>query len=380
MKKIFALSSLLLALGLASCDFQGFHFEISVEGDSTSEVKNETSEEGNPTSGEESPTSEAANPTSEAENPTSEEVTSEGDPTGFETSENVEPSVGPSIVEEVEFMTTNVGGWNEDALNAIVSVIGVTIPYFSGFDSLEVYVSAWPEDDVYYAGFEIGYESEDDIISDSNYLSLLEQDGFQYVDLGDEVTGYGKLVNSNDLILVDAYFYEYDPDFPDWPSTNIITGSFYSDIIEAEESSDIGPVNPQEGSVISFADDSFMLSAANANQTVWGVGNYTFTLDKGSASVDVGNANYFSNPLRIYQGQVGTIAWEDEIDCVILEVKTAQKSSADNFSLVSGAYEPEIVKGDGIDTITIVPLADSSSIVFTVSTKQVHLNSIAFVE
>jgi len=58
-----------------------------------------------------------------------------------------------------------------------------------------------------------------------------------------------------------------------------------------------------------FADERQISGAKSDTLTTWVSGVYTLTVAKGKSTSPVGNANYFSNPLRVYTAQVITVSW-----------------------------------------------------------------------
>ncbi|MBQ7250412.1 MAG: hypothetical protein IJS37_03615 [Bacilli bacterium] len=101
-------------------------------------------------------------------------------------------------------------------------------------------------------------------------------------------------------------------------------------------------VFPEAGEgIFSFFDES-LLTTKDAAESVWTAGNSTFTVSKGTSTVDVGNIGsgkeFFSNPLRTYKNQVITIQSETPMSYVEFYVVEDEKSSVENL----GYTEPSV--------------------------------------
>ena len=102
---------------------------------------------------------------------------------------------------------------------------------------------------------------------------------------------------------------------------------------------------------------------------------------KGSSSTGVGNTNYFSNPLRLYNGQHVVISWGEKA-VASLTIDSSSSSNKADITTIGNVVGGEITYGFETATITIAEGATQVEfdIVTKDSYKQCHLASITFNE
>lgn len=128
------------------------------------------------------------------------------------------------------------------------------------------------------------------------------------------------------------------------------------------------------------ADETY-IQEKNADSTTWIKDDYTVTVTKGSSSTGVGNTNYFSNPLRLYNGQHVVISWGEKA-VTSLTIDSSSSSNKADITTIGNVVGGEIDYGFETATITIAEGATQVEfdIVTKDSYKQCHLASITFNE
>lgn len=131
---------------------------------------------------------------------------------------------------------------------------------------------------------------------------------------------------------------------------------------------------------LTFADETY-IQEKNADSTTWIKDDYTVTVTKGSSSTGVGNTNYFSNPLRLYNGQHVVISWGEKA-VTSLTIDSSSSSNKADITTIGNVVGGEIDYGFETATITIAEGATQVEfdIVTKDSYKQCHLASITFNE
>ena len=131
---------------------------------------------------------------------------------------------------------------------------------------------------------------------------------------------------------------------------------------------------------LTFADETY-IQEKNADSTTWIKDDYTVTVTKGSSSTGVGNTNYFSNPLRLYNGQHVVISWGEKA-VTSLTIDSSSSSNKADITTIGNVVGGEITYGFETATITIAEGATQVEfdIVTKDSYKQCHLASITFNE
>lgn len=131
---------------------------------------------------------------------------------------------------------------------------------------------------------------------------------------------------------------------------------------------------------LTFADETY-IQEKNADSTTWIKDDYTVTVTKGSSSTGVGNTNYFSNPLRLYNGQHVVISWGEKV-VASLTIDSSSSSNKADITTIGNVVGGEITYGFETATITIAEGATQVEfdIVTKDSYKQCHLASITFNE
>lgn len=131
---------------------------------------------------------------------------------------------------------------------------------------------------------------------------------------------------------------------------------------------------------LTFADETY-IQEKNADSTTWIKDDYTVTVTKSSSTTGVGNTNYFSNPLRLYNGQHVVISWGEKA-VTSLTIDSSSSSNKADITTIGNVVGGEITYGFETATITIAEGATQVEfdIVTKDSYKQCHLASITFNE
>lgn len=131
---------------------------------------------------------------------------------------------------------------------------------------------------------------------------------------------------------------------------------------------------------LTFADETY-IQEKNADSTTWIKDDYTVTATKGSSSTGVGNGDYFSNPLRLYNGQHVVISWGEKA-VTSLTIDSSSSSNKADIITIGNVVGGEITYG--FETATIKIAEDATQVEFDIvakdSYKQCHLSSITFNE
>lgn len=131
---------------------------------------------------------------------------------------------------------------------------------------------------------------------------------------------------------------------------------------------------------LTFADETY-IQEKNADSTTWIKDDYTVTVTKGSSSTGVGNTNYFSNPLRLYNGQHVVISWGEK-SVASLTIDSSSSSNKADITTIGNVVGGEITYG--FETATIIIAEGATQVEFDIVTKdsykQCHLASITFNE
>ena len=196
-----------------------------------------------------------------------------------------------------------------------------------------------------------------------DYAVICEEAGFIVEEGEDE---YGKL------------YFIADPD-------NLINIEAYAD--EDEEAPyfciDIYPISaltPQlDGSVISFLDEQ-QLTTKDAKKSIWTGEGFTFTVEKGQSGTEVGNKNFFSDPLRLYTNQIIIVESLEPMDTVYFLVNSeAAKSTAEK--LTGSTASVGTWDNDG-DLVSLTLPAETTKVTITLdgsASSQVHFDAMSVV-
>ncbi|MCR5490617.1 MAG: hypothetical protein K6F32_00615, partial [Bacilli bacterium] len=106
------------------------------------------------------------------------------------------------------------------------------------------------------------------------------------------------------------------------------------------------------------------MTAQDGAKSVWADSKVTFTVEKGSSSQNVGNGSYFADPLRVYAGQVITIASTDGSPIESVEFETDGSSYAS--VLAKSTVSSGTLTADSW-TVTWTPTEEVSSFTITLS-------------
>ena len=124
--------------------------------------------------------------------------------------------------------------------------------------------------------------------------------------------------------------------------------------------------------IFDFSDES-QLVTKDAQKSVWSGIRATFTVEKGNSAQNVGNGNYFANPLRIYKDQVITIETVNDNPIEFIEFECNGQDYATAFE--KATFSTGRVRADSA-TLTWFPESeDVTSLTITLSA-QVRLEAI----
>ena len=251
----------------------------------------------------------------------------------------------------------SLSSWPTDKIN---NLFGVNVPSVDGIN--EYYVD---DSDIDNYGLQIYFESSDNALIES-YKQTLTNAGF--------TTSYDSEYYDCDIA--------YDKDNKIFILWYIEEGYFNVQIFTADEDVEQGDYT------FNFSNEN-QLSSKGDNTSTWKEGNFSMVVNKGTSNVTVGNVSpgksYYSNPLRIYEGQNVKISWTNEnVSSIVLYVNmNNSKSSPTTISNVKGAT----LSISGNKAIFVVD-NNSTSVTFEIvnasvgedKITQCHLDGIEFVK
>lgn len=206
------------------------------------------------------------------------------------------------------------------------------------------------------------------------YLSLLEAEGFRvYADEEDET--YFMADSPEETIYVDLFFDVAGEDLPEG------TFIFIEAVSEGNGETDLPDLIPV---TFDFSSED-QITNRDALQSVWQFDDdteITMTIDKAESTVGVGNLSgvdsfgYFTDPLRIYNGQVVTfsVPEDNEIHAVLFETAGAWPKGDSVEAVANSADENVEVENEDDDVIFFLN-EPANSYVFTL-TAQARFNAI----
>ncbi|MBO5528166.1 MAG: hypothetical protein J6A47_02460 [Bacilli bacterium] len=231
--------------------------------------------------------------------------------------------------EEVEQTPTYDEFPAEDIQALLEEVLGDSAPVVPTYDGDEYYLYIDEEEGEVYSF----YETLDDALNtESDYYDTLSEEGWlidESVYDEDGYYAYKDGVALNFFAWEDEdgpyfYIYFYFDDAPEIP--------------EAKEETFDDAV-PGQSSVITFADEEYLIQKGTQT-SIWNNGAFSFVVNKGTATLDVGNGSYYSNPLRTYAGQEIVIRSEVAFDSVTFVATGKAEDSVPAFSAPSaGAWD-----------------------------------------
>ena len=205
-----------------------------------------------------------------------------------------------------------------------------------------------------------------------DYTAILQAVNYQVVYYEEDDYYIG--LNSETTIQIDYFYVTGDADYPD--------GMFI--FIEALATNGGGTIVIPEGipSVIDFATED-QITKRDALQSIWTTeSGVTMTIDKGASTVNVGNlttqneVGYFTNPLRIYAGQVVTftVPAEVQINAVLLETAGAWEKGDSVLAVTNSAPETVDFIAEG-DNVLFTLFSPSNTLTFSLAA-QARFNKI----
>ena len=255
------------------------------------------------------------------------------------------------------------GEWSKEIQDAMKDTIGYVLPYFTGFEESTFYFENYPADDEYYAYFELGDEAETDTISESNYAELLTSKGFEEFYFLEE-EGYGlELDDGMSLLFVRFGYY----------GGNYIIADLIDDYDGGDEVDiDLDPSEFLPGDTMTFGNEGYMIHKGS-EISYWAVGTNVMVIEQGSSQTTVGNKSFYSNPLRVYAGQVITFLFLDDVPSSIVVNCTTNSYANALYGEVEGAT---VMVSETNVTFTV---DDDVQSVVVAPSAQTRLNSVHFV-
>lgn len=195
----------------------------------------------------------------------------------------------------------------------------------------------------------------------AEYITILQAAGYS-IGQDTEFPDYKVATNATNNITVEFYF---DPAVDEVPAIFYV----FISVATLEIPGPNQPTNPETAVYFDFTIENQM-TESSVNKAVWDSAGSTFMIEKGTSTVNVGNQNptpYFSNPLRIYAGQVVTIvsslgATIEQVEFVVdLEVHPSSEEALLNSAPAS------ITTAIAGNTIIFISSASSDTITFTAS-------------
>lgn len=222
----------------------------------------------------------------------------------------------------------------------------VTIPSYTGIDSYYTTEEYWSE----YNCITIYFDPSEYGATVQAYEEILKASGFVETTLeGDKIwTDVNKIVSVDVYIDTNGYF----------------TIDIYKYLGEDE------PIVIEDNELV-FLDES-LLTIKDGQESVWENGEYKLVVKKGTSAQNVGNNEFFSNPLRLYSGQIATLTWGSKtVSSINIEVTLDNKSKMENAAVTGG----EVTISGNI--LTITPNTGVSEITLTMS-GQFRITKITF--
>ena len=258
----------------------------------------------------------------------------------------------PTTGSEPSTTVVDYGNFPFKQLNDYLSEYGVTVPglvsnaewhFTTDVDEYGPYALAMTEDDDTTLAVENAYL--DVATKDPNWINMNE-DYDEYGYIFDDVTGSAEL----QFFTMDGIFYLYA--FP----------------LEGEYESDVNGFD--------FTTEDQITSKSDSSAT-WVYEDITMTVTKGKATVNVGNGDKYSSPLRLYANQVVTFTWTGatpscfavKVDMSVDNTKSTVAAGSDTstgFSITGGTVTTEG------EMIYYTPTGTTKSLSVTIGTKQCH--------
>jgi len=254
--------------------------------------------------------------------------------------------------------TVDYGTFPFDAINAYVESTGVTVPGIVSSTEWDHGVATDDNGEYYYA------ETVDDdttLAVENAYLAAVQ--AANWVCVNDSTFTYDEYgyIYDDPTEQVEVQFYTYNGKFDLFVSD--LTNVYVSDI-----------------NGIDLSTES-QITKQSSSEVTWAFENLTMTVTKGTASVNVGNDTYLSNPLRLYGGNVVTFSWTDYSDfCLCVDVDTtSSKSTVEAGSDTSTGFKcstTSVTVEVEDNYIYYIPDNSVSSFSITIGTKQCHWSSV----
>ena len=210
--------------------------------------------------------------------------------------------------------------WPADEILAYAEYTGLVngIPAYEGATAYVHYIGSY-FGLIYYSAIECYGAPE---TAEEDYGKVLTDAGFvydDYLESYESATASVSAFYDSGVLYISAFGYEEEESISepgeDW-------GEIWTD--------------PEPGSgVFNFKDES-QITTKGTEKSVWTAGEATFTVEKGSSNQDVGNPSadksFYANPLRLYKGQVVTVASEKKIASIDFYCLEDGKSTVFNLT------------------------------------------------
>lgn len=176
------------------------------------------------------------------------------------------------------------------------------------------------------------------------YKSILENADY-LVEEDEEYAGYYYAYDANDMVMVEFVYEEAGNGYP--AATFVYLTP--TDVIEV-------PVGVDGVATFDFSNENALI-VKNGLQSVWNVSPVSMVVDQYTSTVAVGNTSYFSNPLRLYNGQKATFSVEEKYVINSLEIsfeRASDVTDANNIAYWTNVSSIE-VDGTAVNTLIITP-------------------------
>ncbi len=258
--------------------------------------------------------------------------------------------------EPLEGFTTHEG-WPTEVINDYLTSFGVTDVIVPALEVSGETHSLLVEDDPYFDPY-IAL-----IVPGANrveeYKGILAAGGFTW-EADEYDPDYFYALNATENVMVEFFFGEKEGDYP--AGMYIFISALGSQSGGGEVAD---PSNPDSAIVINLRDESNMVGERNGKKTTWQNGDLKMEVTKNTSTVNVGNLDpsqpdkhYYSNPLRVYAGQLVTFTAAASIEQVHLEFDASYTNSLENIKQSVPAGATYQVKGG---VVVIQPNGDTNT-------------------
>lgn len=236
--------------------------------------------------------------------------------------------------------------WPSDIIGSFLTGNGVTDVTIPSYADASEFFYAEAEDEEYGHYLEVYIESADNAATIA-YADILTKAGWTVTEV--ETDLYFETTDAGKQVLVEVMFLE------DYQQT-----VWYFTLLDKVEV----PVAEDGVATFDFSVETALITK-DPTQSVWTISPISMTVDKGTSTVNVGNASYFSNPLRIYASQVVTFSATAgySISSIVIDVSDAKYLAPLTASTIEGGTisgsetQATITVSEGATSVTITASA-----------------------